>query len=685
MRRPVTVLIDRCGCRCEHERGGVWTAADRSKGARLPARGRLRRRHRARHGRPLPLPADPRRARPAPDQRGPARAVLGRARRARAPLRHPDRAVTGTSFAVWAPNARGVRVSGDFNYWDGAGLPDALARLPAASGSCSSPTSAPAPTYKFDVLGADGHLAGEGRPDGLRTPSTRRPGVRRLRVDATSGATPSGSPSARRQTPSQRADEHLRGAPRLVAAGAGLRAARRPAGRLRRATCGFTHVEFLPVAEHPFGGSWGYQVTSYFAPTSRFGSPDDFRYLVDKLHQAGIGVIVDWVPAHFPKDEWALARFDGTPLYEHPDPSRGEHPDWGTLIFDFGRREVRNFLVANAAVLARGVPRRRPAGRRRRLDALPRLLAQGRRVAAEHLRRPREPRGGVVPAGDERDRLPASSRRRHHRRGVDGLAGRHPPTHLGGLGFGFKWNMGWMHDSLDYMSARADLPPLPPPPDDVLDDVRLLRELRAADLARRGRARQGLAAAQDAGRPVAAVREPAGATSASCGRTPASSCCSWAREFGQDAEWSEERSLDWWLLDSTTSTARCSGWSATSTAPTSSHPALWSRRRPDRLPLDRRQRRLEQHVLVLPPQPDGSCWSACRTSPGDRTRATGSACPPGGRWHEVLNTDATEYFGSGVGNEGAVWATDEPWHGLPASTVMRVPPMATVWLRKRAD
>ena len=139
---------------------------------------------------------------------------------------------------------------------------------------------------------------------------------------------------------------------------------------------GFTHVEMLPVAEHPFGGSWGYQVTSYYAPTARFGSPDDFRYLVDALHQAGIGVILDWVPGHFPRDEWALARFDGTPLYEHSDPRRGEQPDWGTLVFDFGRNEVRNFLVANAVYC-------RPRARvRRRAPQRARLRRSARRAPA---------------------------------------------------------------------------------------------------------------------------------------------------------------------------------------------------------------------------------------------------------------------------------------------------------------
>ncbi len=137
---------------------------------------------------------------------------------------------------------------------------------------------------------------------------------------------------------------------------------------------GFTHVEFLPVAEHPYAPSWGYQVSAYYAPTSRFGSPDDFRFLVDKLHEAGIGVLVDWVPAHFPKDDFALASFDGTALYEHSDPRQGEHPDWGTLVFNFGRNEVRNFLLANALFWVARVPHRRAAGRRRGVDAVPRLL-----------------------------------------------------------------------------------------------------------------------------------------------------------------------------------------------------------------------------------------------------------------------------------------------------------------------
>ena len=218
---------------------------------------------------------------------------------------------------------------------------------------------------------------------------------------------------------------------------------------------GFTHIELLPVMAHPFSGSWGYQVTGYFAPTPRYGTPDEFKAFVDRLHQAGIGVILDWVPAHFPRDDFALARFDGTALYEHEDPRRGAHPDWGTLVFNYGRNEVRNFLLSNALFWLReyhadGI----------RVDAVASMLyldysrEEGQWVpnqfggnedldAVAFLKEynevvhGREP--GVISAAEESTAWPGVSR----------------PTYLGGLGFGFKWNMGWMHDTLAYFEREA--------------------------------------------------------------------------------------------------------------------------------------------------------------------------------------------------------------------------------------
>ena len=239
-------------------------------------------------------------------------------------------------------------------------------------------------------------------------------------------------------------------------------------------------------------------------------TPTTSAAFVDSLHQQGIGVILDWVPAHFPRDAWALARFDGTALYEHADPRQGAHPDWGTLVFNFGRTEVRNFLLASGLYWlqeyhADGL----------RVDAVASMLyldysrKEGEWIP-NAVRRPREPRGDRVPARAERGRATA------RQPGTMSVAeestawpGVSQPTYLGGLGFGFKWNMGWMHDTLGVLRERPGLPPVPPPRADVLDDLRLHRELRAAALARRGRARQGLAARQDAGRPLAAAREPA--------------------------------------------------------------------------------------------------------------------------------------------------------------------------------
>ena len=364
------------------------------------------------------------------------------------PRVHED--VGGTAFAVWAPNARAVRVVGDFNGWDGRLH---AMRMLGSSGvwELFVPGVGAGARYKFEVVTAQGQLSL--RADPFATEAERPPATASV-VSTSSYAWGDRDWLSTRahtdplQHPLSIYEVHL-GSWR---AGLGYREL---AEQLPQyvADLGFTHVELLPVAHHPFAGSWGYQVTSYYAPLSTLGSPDDLRYLIDRLHQAGIGVIVDWVPAHFPKDDWALARFDGTALYEHADPRQGEHPDWGTLVFNVGRNEVRNFLVANAlywieefhvdglrvdAVASmlyldysrddgEWVPN--PYGGRENLDAVAFLREMNEVVYGEH--------PGVMTLAEESTAWPAVSR----------------PTDTGGLGFGFKWNMGWMHDTLQYFST----------------------------------------------------------------------------------------------------------------------------------------------------------------------------------------------------------------------------------------
>ncbi len=447
---------------------------------------------------------------------------------------------------------------------------------------------------------------------------------------------------------------------------------------------GFTHVEFLPVAEHPFGGSWGYQVTSYYAPTSRFGSPDDFRYLVDRLHQAGIGVIVDWVPGHFPRDEFALARFDGTALYEHPDPRRGEQPDWGTFVFNFGRREVRNFLVANAlfwleefhvdglrvdAVASmlyldysrnEGEWTPNEYGGRENLEAVAFLQETN---ATVYKRVP-----GAVTIAEESTAWPGVTR----------------PTHLGGLGFGFKWNMGWMHDTLGYLAhdpvhrtyhhnqmtfsmmyAYSENYVLPLSHDEVVHGKgSLLRKMPG-----------------DRWQQLANLR----ALYAFLWAHPGKQLLFMGGEFAQESEWSEGRSLDWWLLDNP------------------DHAGV------QRLIVDLNRVYRESPALwTLDVDPAGFGWIDANDAQGNvfsfaRRGADGSilvcvanfagnpheqyrlGLPAPGRWDEVINTDSENYTGSGVGNLGAVKAEDKPWHGQPCSTVLRLPPMGALWLRPAAD
>jgi 1,4-alpha-glucan branching enzyme len=442
---------------------------------------------------------------------------------------------------------------------------------------------------------------------------------------------------------------------------------------------GFTHVEFLPVAEHPFSGSWGYQVTSYFAPTARFGDPDEFRYLVDRLHQAGIGVIIDWVPAHFPKDAWALARFDGTSLYEHEDPQLGEHPDWGTLVFNFGRREVRNFLVSNAVYwleqmhidglrvdavasmlyldYSRKEGQWRPNiyGGRENLEAVSFLQEMN---ATVYRRVP-----GVVTIAEESTAWPGVSK----------------PTYVGGLGFGFKWNMGWMHDSLQYMShpaiyrmyhhnemtfsmmyAYSENFILPISHDEVVHGKGSLLHKMPGD-----RWQQ-----------MANLR----AYLAYMWAHPGKQLLFMGSELAQDNEWSAERSLDWWLLEYPEhSTMQRLVRDLNNTY--RGLPVLWST---DADPsafrwIDANDAN-NNTFSMLRRGPDGSYLACVANFAGVPHEEYRLGLPELGRWEEIINTDADIYNGSGVGNLGGVEATDTEWHGLPASAVLRVPPLATIWL-----
>ena len=312
---------------------------------------------------------------------------------------------------------------------------------------------------------------------------------------------------------------------------------------------GFTHVEFLPVTEHPFDASWGYQTVGYFAPTSRFGTPQDFMFLVDTLHQRGIGVILDWVPAHFPRDEHGLAYFDGTHLYEHADPRLGEHQDWGTFIFNYGRNEVRSFLISNAlfwldkyhidglrvdavaSMLYLDYSRKEGEwipnhyGGRENLEAiaLPAPASTSRSTATIP---------DVMTIAEESTAWPTVSR----------------PTYVGGLGFGYKWDMGWMHDTLDYMEPRPGPPQVPPQPADVPHVVRLHRELRPAAVARRGGPRQGSLLSKMPGddwQKFANLRLLFGYMYAQ----PGKKLLFMGGEFGQWNEWNHDASLDWHLLE----------------------------------------------------------------------------------------------------------------------------------------
>ena len=576
----------------------------------------------------------------------------------------------GTGFAVWAPNAQAVRVIGDFNSWDGS---TAAMRSMGSSGvwELFLPGVGAGSTYKYEILTKHGAWLQKADPMAQRTevpPATAS-------VVTCSEYTWNDAEwmSARAETSIHSSamstyELHL-GSWRQ---GLSYRdAADQIIGHVTE--LGFTHVEFLPLAEHPFGGSWGYQVSGYYAPTSRFGSPDDLRYLIDRLHQAGLGVIMDWVPGHFPKDAFALAQFDGEPVYEHPDPRRGEHRDWGTLIFDYGRHEVRNFLVANALYWFEefhvdGL----------RVDAVASMLYLD--YSREHGEWLPNVYGGRenLEAISFLQEVNATAYRRYP--GIAMIAeestsypGVTATTSDGGLGFGFKWNMGWMNDTLQYISrdplyrghhegeltfsfvyAFSENFALPISHDEVVHGKGSLFSRMPGDHWQK----------------LANVR----AFLAYMWAHPGKQLLFMGQEFGQMSEWSESRSLDWWMLDQPSHVQLQAFVSRLNRVYREQAP-LWSR---DSDGAAFTRLGSPQHnpnvVAFARYDDDGNAVASIANFSGEPVRGYQLELPIAGLWREILNSDAQEFGGSGVGNLGSV---DTNEHG---TATLELPPLGVLWL-----
>ncbi|NQW03451.1 MAG: 1,4-alpha-glucan branching protein GlgB [Acidobacteria bacterium] len=599
---------------------------------------------------------------------------------------------SGYTFAVWAPSASRVSVVGDFNQWDGQAHP---MRSLGASGLWETfvPGVTEGQPYKFELQSAMGGdaftkadpfaLAAEHPPKTASVTSTLgrhewrdhdwmdARTVRDVALDAPMAIYEVHVGSWRRKPEEgdrslswrELVDELIPYVTRL----------------------GFTHIELMPIMEHPYEPSWGYQVTGYFAPTSRFGSPDDFRAFVDACHVAGLGVILDWVPGHFPKDAHGLARFDGSALYEHEDPRQGEHQDWGTLIFNYGRHEVRNFLLTNAlywlesfhvdglrvdavaSMLYLDYSREANAwvpnahGGRENLDAID-FLRELNTLTHEH-------QPGTAILAEESTAFPAVSR----------------PTWVGGLGFTYKWNMGWMHDILTYASkdplfrrwehqhltfsmlyAWNENFVLPFSHDEVVHGKGSLLTKMSGDEWQKAATLRALFAFMYV--------------------HPGKKLMFMGCEFGQWREWSHERSLDWHLLDGPHH-AGIQRFVEDLNKCYVTQPALHE--------VDFAAKGFEwidcnDHeasvISLIRRAEDPDDWVAVVLNWTPIARhGYRIGVPESGYYEELLNSDAAVYGGSNVGNEGGCDTEAVPTHGHAQSLVLTLPPLSGIMLKRRRD